>query len=57
MESEFLNEFINLHAGIVLKEDNEMEILCEDIFVVKNGEIDSVMYLNKLSEKLKEGLK
>lgn len=56
LDKAHINEFIKVHFGIVLKEDSEMDILCEDIFVVENGEIESMLYVNKLSDILREGL-
>jgi len=44
--------FLNMHASIVLQENDELEFLCEDIFIVKNGEIDSVLHVHQLSEHL-----
>lgn len=46
--------FLNMHAYVLLKEDEEAELLCEDIFVVENGEITSVLEMHQLSDILKK---
>jgi len=44
--------FLNMHSYFVLHENEELEFLCEDIFVVKNGEIYGVLEITQLSEFL-----
>ncbi|WP_010664994.1 hypothetical protein [Marinilabilia salmonicolor] len=44
--------FLNMHSYFVLQENEELEFLCEDIFVVKNGEIYAVLEITQLSEIL-----
>lgn len=51
-----LNQFFKLHYFIVMddkKEKEGFELLCEDIFVVKDGEIDSFLLMEELSSLLK----
>ncbi len=52
VSKEHRSDFFNQHAYIVLEESIKKEVLCEDIFVVKNGEIDSVFEFTQLSEAL-----
>lgn len=48
------SHFLNMHAYMVLQENEDLEFLCEDIFIVKNGEIDEVLEIPQLSEKLND---
>ncbi len=54
VEEEHYTHFLNMHAYMILQENEDLEFLCEDIFVVENGEIEGVLGLEQLSEKLKE---
>ncbi|WP_158977987.1 hypothetical protein [Cellulophaga sp. L1A9] len=54
ISDEDYGNFLNMHAGIVLQENEDLEFLCEDIFVVKNGEIENCIGIPQLSEILKE---
>ena len=47
--------FLNLHASIVLQENKDQELLCEDVFIVENGEISGVLNINALSDALRKG--
>lgn len=44
--------FLKLHQFIVMDNKNENEFLCEDIFLVENGEISNVLSIEQLSEYL-----
>ncbi len=46
--------FLNMHAYLVLKEDEKTELLCEDVFVLENGEITNVLEMHQLSEILQK---
>jgi len=54
LSEEDCNHFINLHARIVCQESDQLELLCEDIFVVKDGEVSGVLGMNPLSDILRE---
>ncbi len=40
-------DFMNLHMYFWIKDDEGPEPLCDDIFILKNGEIDGILYLNQ----------
>ena len=52
LSEEDYNHFLHLHASIVLQENNELELLCEDLFVFKDGKMEGSFELKQLSEIL-----
>ncbi|MCR1026412.1 hypothetical protein [Cellulophaga baltica] len=54
ISDEDYGDFLNMHGAIVLQENEDLEFLCEDLFVVKNGEIENIIGVPQLSEMLKE---
>ncbi|SNR16257.1 hypothetical protein [Tenacibaculum jejuense] len=56
LNEEDYKTFLNLHSYAVLKGDTDDELLCEDIFVVENAEIMSVLEMYQLSEILQAGI-
>ncbi len=54
IEEEHYIHFLNMHAYMVLQENEDLEFLCEDIFVVENGEIEGTLHIQQLSDKLNE---
>ncbi len=54
IEEEHYNHFLNMHAYVVLQENEDLEFLCEDIFIVENGEIKGTLNVQQLSDKLSE---
>ncbi|WP_077401021.1 hypothetical protein [Cellulophaga omnivescoria] len=55
LDTQHINQFMDIHAYMILTNKQNCELLCEDLFVVKNGEISNVLGLSQLSDKLKEG--
>ncbi len=49
---EHYEDFLNIHAYTVLQENEELEFLCEDVFVIKDGEIEGVLKNINLSKAL-----
>ena len=47
-----LNHFMAIHSCILLDKNNKPNILCEDLFVVTNGEITAVHEFQDISEEL-----
>ncbi len=54
LNDEDYKTFLNMHSYAVLKGDAEDELLCEDVFVVENGEITNVLAMHQLSGILRE---
>jgi len=54
LNKENYKHFLNMHAAMVLQENEEHEILCEDIFILENGEITGVVEIHQLSEVLQD---
>jgi len=54
LKQEDLDYFFKLHQFIVMDNNNKHEFLCEDLFVVENGEISGVLELKELSKSLIE---
>ena len=46
------NSFLQLHHFIVLDTKSKYELLCEDVFIVEDGEITTVIKFKELSDSL-----
>ncbi|TVZ08075.1 hypothetical protein JM80_0559 [Cellulophaga sp. RHA_52] len=55
LDTKHIYQFIDIHTYMILTNKQNCELLCEDLFVVKNGEISNVIGLSQLSDKLREG--
>lgn len=55
LDKEHIAHFMNLHAYAILSDKHNLEVLCEDLFVVEEGEIVNVMGITQLSDVLREG--
>ena len=53
LEAEHKKNFMNMHAYLIMDNKYNLEILCEDIFMVKNGKIEGVLEINQLSDLLR----
>jgi len=54
IQTEQKEKFVQLHSHIVLNNSTKYDLLCEDIFIVKNGEISMVWKLPALSDLLRK---
>jgi hypothetical protein len=54
IENEHVATFVGLHSHIVLDNTSDLDLLCEDIFVLENGKIEAVWEQKKLSNILME---
>ncbi|PKB42428.1 hypothetical protein AX016_0595 [Cellulophaga sp. RHA19] len=55
LDKEHITHFMNLHAYAILSDKQGFEVLCEDLFVVEEGEVVNVMGITQLSDVLREG--
>ncbi|WP_271785180.1 hypothetical protein [Aquimarina algiphila] len=50
-EETIKSKFMNFHYATYLSDEEDIEQICEDIFVIKNGEIEGVLYMNQDHKK------
>ena len=54
LQPQFFNEFVAVHAATLMDNKVDMDILCEDLFIVENGEVTATLPAHNLSEALFE---
>ena len=55
LDKKYIKHFMNLHAYAIVSEKYQDEVLCEDLFVLKEGEITNIMGITQLSDILRKG--
>lgn len=54
LEPKNFKDFLNMHVYMVKNNKDNLELLCEDIFTIKNNEIDGVLELNYILDVLSD---
>ena len=56
LSQEDYSTFLNIHGSIVMQ-DNELEYLCEDLFILKEGELSGSIRVQELTDMLNQKYK